>query len=161
MPIKFTPHYSITTKVIKNLMRIEAVKEKIVHLPLTPTVLASLRETARLYTTHYSTMIEGNLLEPEQVEKVLNHKVKVIFQVANVMRRKLKAITQRLLSWNSGRQRLVLLLKKWYKHCMLLSCLTVPKKLNRHPTETGRMLFERVEQKVLSICRLQLKTLLA
>lgn len=54
-------------------MRIEAAKEKVVHLPLTPTVLASLRETARLYTTHYSTMIEGNRLEPEQIVDVLRH----------------------------------------------------------------------------------------
>ena len=55
------------------LMRIEAAKQKILHLPLTPTVLSSLRETARLYTTHYSTMIEGNRLDPDQVEEVLKH----------------------------------------------------------------------------------------
>ena len=55
------------------LLRIEAAKAKASHLPLTPTVLASLRETARLYTTHYSTMIEGNGLSPSQVEEVLKH----------------------------------------------------------------------------------------
>lgn len=55
------------------LLRIEMVKEKIRHLPLTPTVLISLRETARLYTTHYSTLIEGNQLVPDQVEEVLKH----------------------------------------------------------------------------------------
>ncbi len=54
-------------------MRIEAAKTQILHLPLTPTVLASLRETARLYTTHYSTMIEGNRLEPEQITEVIKH----------------------------------------------------------------------------------------
>ncbi len=53
------------------LLRIEAVKEKIHYLPLTPSVMASLRETARLYTTHYSTMIEGNRLTPEQIEEIL------------------------------------------------------------------------------------------
>ena len=52
-------------------MRIEAAREQVLHLPLTPVVLASLRETARLYTTHYSTMIEGNRLEVEQIEQVL------------------------------------------------------------------------------------------
>ena len=36
-------------------------------------MLASLRETARLYTTHYSTMIEGNRLEPTQIKSILNH----------------------------------------------------------------------------------------
>lgn len=53
-------------------MRIEAAKEKAKYLPLTPMVLTSLRKTARLYTTHYSTMIEGNRLEPDQIEVVLN-----------------------------------------------------------------------------------------
>ena len=54
-------------------MCIEGIKQKVLHLPLTPTVLRSLRETARLYTTHYSTMIEGNLLGPEQIDSVLKH----------------------------------------------------------------------------------------
>ena len=36
-------------------------------------VLKSLRETARLYTTHYSTMIEGNQLEPDQISEVIKH----------------------------------------------------------------------------------------
>lgn len=54
-------------------MRIEAAKQKVMLLPLTPIVLSSLRETARLYTTHYSTMIEGNALSPDQVEEVLKH----------------------------------------------------------------------------------------
>lgn len=74
MPIKFTPNYIITPKIANCLMRIEAAKEKVMHLPLTPTVLTSLRETARLFTTHYSTMIEGNRLVPEQIEAVLKHK---------------------------------------------------------------------------------------
>ncbi len=54
-------------------MNIEAAKHKILGLPLTPMVLGSLRETARLYTTHYSTMIEGNRLDPDEVEEVLKH----------------------------------------------------------------------------------------
>ena len=52
-------------------MRIEAAKEAVRHLPITPSVLASLRETARLYSTHYSTMIEGNRLTQEQVSRVV------------------------------------------------------------------------------------------
>ena len=59
---------------MNRLIRIEAAKQKILHLPLTPIVLTSLRETARLYTTHYSTMIEGNRLDPDQIEVVLKHK---------------------------------------------------------------------------------------
>lgn len=70
---RFLPHYTLTLKIVNALVRIEAVKEKIALLPLTPKVLASLRETARLYTTHYSTMIEGNSLDPEQIAHVLKH----------------------------------------------------------------------------------------
>ena len=52
-------------------MRIEAAKEKVALLPVNPTILASLRETAKLYTTHYSTMIEGNQLQPDEIKKVI------------------------------------------------------------------------------------------
>jgi len=52
-------------------MRIEAVKQAIQTLPITPFVLANLRETARLFSTHYSTRIEGNRLTQEQVAQVI------------------------------------------------------------------------------------------
>lgn len=71
MPIKFKPFFYITPEIAKNLMKIEAVKEKVALLPINPTVLASLRETAKLYTTHYSTMIEGNQLKPDEIKKVI------------------------------------------------------------------------------------------
>jgi Fic family protein len=71
--IKFNPHYTITSKIANCLMRVEAIKERVLHLPLTAKVLASLRETARLHTTHYSTMIEGNQLDPSEIEVVLKH----------------------------------------------------------------------------------------
>src|SRR5580692_7458076 len=68
----FVPTFSITPKIATVLMRIEAARQAVQDLPITPTVLATLRETARLYSTHYSTMIEGNRLTQEQVSKVLN-----------------------------------------------------------------------------------------
>lgn len=52
-------------------MRIEAAKQQVSLLPLHPQVLAGLRETAKLYTTHYSTMMEGNRLDPQQVKEVI------------------------------------------------------------------------------------------
>jgi Fic family protein len=73
MPIKFIPRYAITPLIAGCLMRIEAAKEKVKSLPLQPSVLKSLRETARLFSTHYSTMIEGNRLEQNQVEGVLKN----------------------------------------------------------------------------------------
>lgn len=74
MPTNFRPIYSITPSIATNLMRIEAAKEKVALLPYNPTVLASLRETAQLYTTHYSTMIEGNQLAPDQIKEVIQLK---------------------------------------------------------------------------------------
>ena len=74
MPINFKPRYNLTPKIVGWLMRIESIKEMVLHLPLNVKVCASLRETARLYTTHYSTMIEGNELEPAEIEQVLKHK---------------------------------------------------------------------------------------
>ena len=73
MPIKFNPLYTLTPKVVEALLRIEVSKERVLNLPLTPHVLKSLRETAKLYTTHYSTMIEGNRLDTNQIETVLKH----------------------------------------------------------------------------------------
>jgi len=67
----FHPQFAITPAVANGLMRIEAVRQAIETLPINPRVLASLRETARLFSTHYSTMIEGNRLTQEQVVKVI------------------------------------------------------------------------------------------
>ncbi len=67
----FQPVFTITAAIARGLMRIKAVKHAIEALPITPRVLANLRETARLYSTHYSTMIEGNLLTQEQVAQVI------------------------------------------------------------------------------------------
>jgi len=71
MLIKFEPKYTITEKIAKNLMQIEALKEQIKFLPLTPYVLEHLRQTAKLQSVHYSTAIEGNILNLEQVKDVL------------------------------------------------------------------------------------------
>lgn len=74
MPLKFKPLYSITPQIASALMRIEAAKQAIVDLPITPQMLTTLRETARLHSTHYSTMIEGNRLTQEEVELVVKKK---------------------------------------------------------------------------------------
>ncbi|MDC0857497.1 Fic family protein [Rickettsiales bacterium] len=67
----FTPKFQITSTISKNLMTIEANKEVVNSLPITPKILASLRESAKLITTHYSTMIEGNKLNEEEIVKVI------------------------------------------------------------------------------------------
>jgi Fic family protein len=67
----FDPVFTIIPGIATNLMRIESARQAIELLPITPRVLANLRETARLFSTHYSTMIEGNLLTQEQVAQVI------------------------------------------------------------------------------------------
>jgi Fic family protein len=66
------PSYSITSVMAHGLMRIEAARHAVDLLPITPRVLLHLRETARLVSTHYSTMIEGNRLTQAQVAQVLD-----------------------------------------------------------------------------------------
>ena len=67
----FKPQFQITPSLTKVLMDIEASRQAVSALPITVQVLASLRESARLTATHYSTQIEGNRLTPDQVENVL------------------------------------------------------------------------------------------
>ena len=67
----FNPEFTITATIARYLMRIEAAKQAVQDLPITPAVLATLRETARLFSTHYSTQIEGNRLTQAQVSKVI------------------------------------------------------------------------------------------
>lgn len=70
-PTVFSPNFTITLAIANDLMRIEAVRQSIQALTITPKVLANLRETARLFSTHYSTMIEGNRLTQQQVAQVI------------------------------------------------------------------------------------------
>jgi len=69
--VGFAPVFTNTPAIARALMRIEAARQAVLTLPVTPRVLARLRETARLFTTHYSTMIEGNRLTQEQVAQVI------------------------------------------------------------------------------------------
>ena len=67
----FSPNYRITGGITKALMSIEADRQAVANLPLDVELLASLRETARLISTHYSTQIEGNRLTQAQVKEVV------------------------------------------------------------------------------------------
>jgi Fic family protein len=68
---EFQPRFSIGPRIAKALMRIEACREAISSLPLSVNMLESLRSSARLVSTHYSTQIEGNRLDAHQVQAVL------------------------------------------------------------------------------------------
>ncbi len=67
----FKPIFTLTPAITKALMEVEACRQIITSLPLTVAILDSLRRTARLLSTHFSTQIEGNKLSPSQVVEVL------------------------------------------------------------------------------------------
>ena len=71
MPITFHPNYQITKSILEKLYKIDQIKEQVKELPLTPRVLAGLKEMSRIVTTHYSTVIEGNRLTEREVREVL------------------------------------------------------------------------------------------
>ena len=67
----FTPSYRTTAAITRALMDIEACRQAVLALPIDVAMLKSLRDTARIAATHYSTMIEGNRLTEPQVREVL------------------------------------------------------------------------------------------
>lgn len=68
--MSWEPRFTLEARTARALMRIEGARTVIEGLPVTPQLLASLRQSARLLATHYSTQIEGNQLTPEQVAAV-------------------------------------------------------------------------------------------
>jgi Fic family protein len=68
------PNFTITPKISKALIKIELLKESIKKLPITPKLMKTLRDTARLQSVHYSTRIEGNRLSQKEVAQVIDGK---------------------------------------------------------------------------------------
>jgi len=69
--MKFNPLYTVTPEIIQAIARIEISRHDIIELPITTEMIASLRESARLLSTHHSTAIEGNLLSAVEVNEVI------------------------------------------------------------------------------------------
>ncbi|HEC90826.1 MAG TPA: Fic family protein [Alphaproteobacteria bacterium] len=67
----FQPNFQISPRLSKALMETEACRQAVSDLPITVTLLDSLRKSARLVSTHYSTQIEGNRLTQQQVQEVV------------------------------------------------------------------------------------------
>jgi len=67
----YTPKFTITHKILKNIGVIEASREVIDHAPLLPYYEKQFRQDALIRTVHYGTHIEGNELNLDQAEKVL------------------------------------------------------------------------------------------
>ena len=69
--MSFRPNFNINPETAKALMAIEASRTAVDRLPISPQLIASLRESARLLSTHYSTQIEGNRLTLPEVKQVI------------------------------------------------------------------------------------------
>ncbi len=67
----FQPVFHITASIAQSLISIETDRQGVGGLPIDLPMLNSLRETARLGATHFSTQIEGNRLTQAQVFEVL------------------------------------------------------------------------------------------
>ena len=67
----FSPKYTITPKILKALAALEVSRHALIELPITASMITSLRESARLASTHHSTAIEGNRLSQAQVIDVI------------------------------------------------------------------------------------------
>ena len=68
--MSFKPQYIITPQIAQALTRIELTRHKLLDVPITATLITSLRESAKLRSTHHSTAIEGNRLSMAEVEHV-------------------------------------------------------------------------------------------
>ncbi len=64
----FNPKYTITNKILNNLMVITSAREVIEQAYLVPKWEAKLRRQALLRSAHASTALAGNNLTLEQVE---------------------------------------------------------------------------------------------
>ncbi len=67
----YTPKFTISNKILKNIGIIEACKEVIDHAPLLPFYEKEFRKDALTRAVHYGTHIEGNELDLSQAEKVM------------------------------------------------------------------------------------------
>ncbi|MEK7517975.1 MAG: Fic family protein, partial [Patescibacteria group bacterium] len=67
----YSPKFTITNKILKNIGIIEACREVIDHAPLLPYYEKKFRDEALTRSVHHGTHIEGNELNLSQAEKVL------------------------------------------------------------------------------------------
>ena len=67
----YSPKFTITNKILKNIGSVEASKEVIDNAPLLPYYERQFQNQALVRTVHFGTHIEGNELNLSQAEKVM------------------------------------------------------------------------------------------
>ena len=70
----YSPHFTISNKILKNIGFIEAAREVIKNSPLLPLWEKKFQEEAILRKVHHGTHIEGNKLNLNEVQKVVEGK---------------------------------------------------------------------------------------
>lgn len=68
----YSPKYSISNEILKNIGKIEAAREVIDNAPLVPAWEKRFRNEAVIRTVHHGTHLEGNELSMDDVEKVVD-----------------------------------------------------------------------------------------
>ncbi len=68
----YSPKYAISNKILRNIGVIEAAREVIKNAPLLPYYEKQFRKDALVRQVHYGTHIEGNELNINQAEKVID-----------------------------------------------------------------------------------------
>jgi len=63
----FNPTFTITSKILNDLNRIEAIREKIATCKIFPKEEYRLKRAAMLSMVHHSTAIEGNTLNEFEI----------------------------------------------------------------------------------------------
>src|SRR6266550_4222398 len=71
MPLMYTPKFTINNAILKNIGIIEACREVINHAPLLPYYEKEFQKDAMVRSVHHGTHIEGNELNLDQAEKVI------------------------------------------------------------------------------------------
>lgn len=67
----FTPKFTITNKILRNIGAIEAAKEVVENAPLVPMYEKKFKSDALLRTVYHGTHIEGNDLNIDQTKQIL------------------------------------------------------------------------------------------
>ena len=70
----YQPRFAYTLPIVKDLMLIERSRAIVELMPIPAHIESDLKEQAKLKATHYSTRIEGNTLDLEQVARVVKQK---------------------------------------------------------------------------------------
>lgn len=69
--MSFTPKFTITSHIARLLDEIDSSRQSINNLPITAKMMSSLRESAKIASTHHSTYIEGNGLTLAEVRTAI------------------------------------------------------------------------------------------